>query len=100
MAQGADADRLMHVSLPLGNGSVLMGSDRLSSMGEGKTGDNFSISVNTASQEEATELFNNLSAGGTVTMPLDKTFWGAFFGMFTDKFGIAWMVNYDVNEQP
>jgi len=53
------------------------------------------ISINTQSEEEAKKIFNGLSAGGRVNMPLEKTFWGALFGMFTDKFGISWMVNYD-----
>jgi PhnB protein len=58
-------------------------------------GNNFSISINAESKEEADKLFNGLSAGGRVTMPMEDTFWGAYFGMFTDKFGINWMVNYD-----
>ena len=55
----------------------------------------FSILINTDSKEEADKLYNGLSAGGKQTMPMAKTFWGAYFGMFTDKFGINWMVNYD-----
>jgi Uncharacterized protein conserved in bacteria len=62
-------------------------------------GNNFYISINTESEEETARLFNGLSAGGQVTMPLHKAFWGAYFGMFTDKFGIQWMVNYDYNQQ-
>ena len=58
-------------------------------------GNNFSVSINADSKEEADNLFNGLSAGGTVIMPMEKTFWGAYFGMFTDKFGIHWMVNFD-----
>ncbi|KAA6334727.1 hypothetical protein EZS27_016986 [termite gut metagenome] len=53
--------------------------------------------VNTESEAEATRIFNALSAGGKVSMPLEKTFWGALFGMFTDKFDVNWMVNYDYN---
>ena len=60
-----------------------------------KEGNNITISLNAESEEEATKLFDGLSAGGRVTMPLEKTFWGAYFGMFTDKFGINWMVNFD-----
>jgi PhnB protein len=60
-----------------------------------KVGNNVSVSINADSKEEAERLFNGLSAGGTVTMPLNDTFWGAYFGMFTDKFGVNWMVNYD-----
>lgn len=58
-------------------------------------GNNIQLSVNAGSREEAEKLFNGLSAGGEVTMPLQDTFWGAYFGMWTDKFGISWMVNYD-----
>jgi PhnB protein len=61
-------------------------------------GNNISISIVTDSQDEANRLFNNLSIGGIVSMPLNKTFWDAYFGMFTDKFGINWMVNYDLSK--
>jgi PhnB protein len=62
-------------------------------------GNNFSISVGADSEQEADQLFNGLSAGGKITMPLARTFWGAYFGMFIDKFGIKWMVNYDYPQQ-
>jgi PhnB protein len=86
----------MHMSLPIGEGTTLMGSDSAGTWG-GHTivGNNISISINTDSKAEADRLFNGLSAGGTVTMPMNETFWGAYFGMFTDKFGINWMVNFD-----
>ena len=90
-----DKEKIMHVSLPIGN-TVLMASDMLESMGHNRVkGNDFSLSVDTASEDEANKIFNGLSAGGTVTMPLEKTFWGAYFGMFTDKFGVQWMVNHD-----
>ncbi|MGO4772167.1 VOC family protein [Flavobacterium sp. W22_SRS_FK3] len=92
-----DANRIMHVSLPIGN-TILMGSDSHPKYGDVGFGDNFSISINTESTEEADRLFNGLSAGGKVEMPMNKTFWGAYFGMFKDKFGINWMVNFDENE--
>jgi PhnB protein len=93
-------DLIMHVSLPIGNGTILMGSDASPEFGGGvTTGDNFSISINADSQAEADKLFNGLSAGGKIKMPMEKTFWGAYFGMFTDRFGINWMVNYDFNQQ-
>lgn len=95
----ADGNKIMHVSLPIGDGSVLMGSDSNSASGEVTFGQNISISINTKSKEEADKLFNGLSAGGTVTMPMSQTFWGAYFGMFADKFGIGWMVNFDDNEK-
>ena len=72
-----------------------MASDCPSSFGAAIQGDALSISIGADSEDEATRIFNGLSAGGTVKMPLQKTFWGAFFGMFTDRFGVNWMVNYD-----
>ncbi len=88
-------NRVMHVTLPISKETVLMGSDTMPGMHELVYGNNFSISINAASREEATAFFNKLSDGGKVTMELQETFWGAFFGMWTDKFGINWMVNYD-----
>lgn len=94
----AEADKIMHVSLPIGN-TVLMGSDSSEAFGHTTVmGNNFSVSINTDSKENADKLFAALSAGGQVTMPMEKTFWGAYFGMFTDKFQINWMVNFD--EEP
>lgn len=84
----------MHVALPVGNGCLLMATDALESMGQNvTTGTNFSISLDAAGLEEAERLFNGLSDGGQVTMPLMKMVWGAYFGLFNDKFGIQWMVN-------
>lgn len=95
-----DGEKIMHVSLPISKETVLMGSDSSESYGQAIVkGNNVSLSINTESEEEATRLFNGLSAGGVVKMPLNKTFWGAYFGMFTDKFGIHWMVNYDYSEK-
>ncbi|GAA6767416.1 VOC family protein [Flavobacterium sp. CGRL1] len=90
-------NRIMHVSLPIGN-TILMGSDSHPRYGDVGFGDNFSISINTESTEEADRIFNGLSAGGKVEMPMDNTFWGSYFGMFKDKFGINWMVSFDKNE--
>lgn len=91
-----DRDKIMHVTLPVSQETILMGSD--SGSGDAAQlvmGNNFSISINAESREEADRLFNGLSSGGKITMPLSDTFWGAYFGMFTDRFGINWMVNYD-----
>ena len=90
-------NKVMHVSLPIGN-TILMGSDSHPRYGDVSFGDNFSISINAESTEEADRIFNGLSAGGHVEMPMNKTFWGAYFGMFKDKFGVNWMVNFDENE--
>jgi PhnB protein len=95
-----EKDKIMHVSLPIGQGSFLMASDALESMKQKvNPGNNFYLTLNTESEEETNRIFNGLSAGGNVEMPLNKTFWGAYFGMFTDKFGIRWMVNYEFNEE-
>lgn len=90
-----EKEKLMHVSLPIGKNNVLMATDALESMGQKLTvGTNFHISVTAESKEEAAKVFNGLSNGGEVSMPLADTFWGDYFGMLTDKFGIQWMVNY------
>lgn len=90
-----DRNRIMHVSFPLQNGSMLLGSDSNSKSGDVVFGANVSISVNADSTAEADKIFNGLSDGGTIIMALEQTFWGAYFGMFVDKFGIHWMVYYD-----
>lgn len=94
----SEANRVMHVALPIGTGNVLMASDRPSSFGQATVGDNFHISINADSKEEAERLFNGLAAGGQVTMPLADAFWGAYFGMCKDKFGVQWMVNHEYNQ--
>ena len=92
----ADKEKIMHVSLPIGKGNILMATDAIESMGHKLTvGNNFSLSISADSEKEADKLFNGLSAGGNVEVPMSKMFWGAYFGMFTDKFGIKWMINYD-----
>lgn len=92
----ADAHKIMHVSLPISRETVLMGSDTGGEWASHfRQGNNISVSVSAGDKEEADRLFNGLCAGGQVTMPMDNTFWGAYFGMCTDKFGIHWMVNYD-----
>ena len=95
----ADGEKIMHVSLPISKETILMGSDSSEAFGNATiAGNNFAISINADSQEEADKLFAGLSEGGQVTMAMNKTFWGSYFGMFKDKFGIQWMVNFD--EQP
>jgi PhnB protein len=94
-----DENLVMHVSLPISNETVLMGSDVGGEWAaDYQLGNNFSLSVKTDTRMEADRLFNSLSTGGKVTMPMNKTFWGDYFGMFTDQFGINWMVSY--NEEP
>ncbi len=97
-SQESESDKIMHVALPISKESILMGSDVPGSIPAVVFGNNFSISVQPSSEEETTKIFNALAAGGTVTMPLEKAFWGAYFGMCIDKFGINWMVNYELNQ--
>ena len=94
-ASASDANKIMHISLPLGKGNILMATDAVESMGHSVIpGNNFHLTIEAESEAEANKLFSSLSAGGKVTMPMDKTFWGAYFGMVTDKFGVQWMINY------
>lgn len=96
----SDKERIMHVALPIGNGNVLMGTDSLESLGQKLTlGNNFYICLSPESKEEAERLFNGLSAGGKIEMPLQDMFWGAYYGSFADKFGVQWMLNYEKNRQ-
>ena len=94
-------NRIMHISLPLTKDNMLMGSD---SGGEWandiKVGNNISVSINTDSKEEADRIFNALAEGGQVTMPMGNTFWGDYFGMCVDKFGINWMMSFNENFKP
>jgi PhnB protein len=90
-------DRLMHARLTKG-ATVLMASDNMPGM-PFQQGDNFSVSLNCDSVQEIEKLFSGLSDNGKVTMPLGETFWAARFGMFTDQFGINWMLNLDKPQQ-
>ncbi|WP_422355273.1 VOC family protein [Roseivirga pacifica] len=87
-------DQIMHVSLPISQETVLMGSDTGGEWADSHVqGNNFSISISTDSKAKADNFFNELSAGGEVKMPMEQTFWGDYFGMLTDKFGINWMIS-------
>jgi PhnB protein len=91
----ADQNKIMHIALPIG-GNVLMGTDALESLGQKLTmGNNFSISIHTDTKADADKFFDGISSGGKVTVPMADTFWGSYFGMCIDKFGIQWMISYD-----
>ena len=95
MPEGAE-DLVMHVSLPVGS-SVLMGSDTSPEFASPLVvGNNFSISIHGQNREYCDEVFAKLSAGGKVGMPMQEMFWGSYFGMCTDSFGINWMINYEL----
>lgn len=88
-----DMNRVMYADLPVSKGIILMGSDAPSDMPV-KAGDNISLTISAESREETEHLFKKLSEGGKVTMPLGKTFFAELYAMFTDKFGINWMIMY------
>lgn len=95
-----DQNRMMHISLPIGEGTILMGSDTMPSMGQTlKKGNTNYISIHPESREEADRLFNGLSEGGQIEMPMEDQFWGDYFGSFNDKYGIYWMVNYNAENK-
>lgn len=92
-----EENKIMHIALPIGK-SVLMGNDVPEMMGRTNENENRSkIVVNTESKAEADTIFNGLSAGGQIEMPISDSPWGTYFGMFRDKYGIEWMVEFDAN---
>jgi PhnB protein len=90
-----EANKIMHIALPIGE-NFLMGNDVPESMGRVDENENRSkISISVKSLEEADKLFHGLSAGGNVEYPIGDSPWGTYLGMFRDKYGIEWMVDYD-----
>ena len=90
-----DAEKIMHIALPIGP-NTLMGNDVPESMGRTNENENRSkISINCESKEEADRIFNALSEGGNVEMPIGDSPWGSYFAMFRDKYGIEWMIDFD-----
>jgi len=91
----SEANKIMHIALPIGK-NILMANDVPSFLGRVNENENRSkISISTESKEEADKLYNGLSAGGDIEMPIADSPWGAYFAMFRDKYGIEWMVSYD-----
>lgn len=96
-----EGEKLMHISLPIGKNTILMGTDALESFGQKVImGNNNYLCINTATREEADRLFNELSAGGNIEMPMADMFWGDYFGSFFDKFGLGWMISYNKDHVP
>lgn len=94
-----EANKIMHIALPIGN-NILMGNDVPESMGPTNENENRSkIAISAESKEEADKLFTGLSAGGNIEMPMTDSPWGSWFGMFRDKYGIEWMIDFDTNYQ-
>ncbi len=91
------ANRIMHVALPISKETVLIGNDAMDEFSPGPAtvyGNNFTVSIDAATKNEADRLFNSLSSGGNAVMPMSNTFWGAYFGVLIDPFGISWMINF------
>ncbi len=90
-------NKILHISLPISKETVLMGSDTTDGEWESRyfKGNNISLQICTETKDEADRLFSSLLEGGQVVMPLVYAFWGDYFGMLTDKFGINWMINYN-----
>jgi PhnB protein len=92
-----EANKIMHIALPIGK-SILMANDVPEILGRTNENENRSkIVISAESKEEADKLFNGLSAGGQIEMPISDRPWGSYFGMFRDKYGIEWMVDFDSN---
>ncbi len=96
-----DGEKIMHIGLPIGN-NVLMATDTLESKGDKLVvGNNVALTLSVDSKDEADRIFRELSAEGTVEMAMENTFWGAYFGMLRDKYGVKWMISFDTpKEQP
>jgi PhnB protein len=91
-----EENKIMHIALPIGKSNMLLANDVPDFLGKVNENENRSkISISTESKEEADKLFNGLSAGGQVEMPISDSPWGSYFGMFRDKYGIEWMVEFD-----
>lgn len=88
-------NKIMHVSLPIGKGTILMGSDNAELFNQAVSLSNFSLAINTDKKEEADRLFQRLSEGGDITLPMNETFWGSYYGIVRDKFGINWKISFE-----
>jgi PhnB protein len=95
MIQPEEAEKIMHIALPIGTHSLLMGSDTPAVLGKHNEQENRSkICITAHSKEEADQLFNALAVGGTVEMPMTDSGWNSYFGMLRDKFGFEWMIDF------
>ncbi|WP_348798884.1 VOC family protein [Flavobacterium adhaerens] len=90
-------NKIMHVSLPISKQMTLMGSDNVAVFKDGLVNNKFSLSINTDKKEEADELFKKLSSGGKIKMAMNETFWGSYYGIVEDKFGIHWKISFELN---
>jgi len=90
-----EENKIMHIALPIGKSNMLMANDVPEILGKVNENENRSkISISAETKEEAAKLFSGLSAGGQIEMPIEDSPWGSYFGMFRDKYGIEWMVEF------
>ena len=93
-----DGNKIMHISLPISKETTLMGSDTGGEWAQNTiVGNNITISITADNKEQADKFYKGLSEGGNASMPMNQTFWGDYFGMCTDKFGINWMISFNEN---
>ncbi|MEQ7800277.1 VOC family protein [Pedobacter sp. ASV1-7] len=93
-----EKDKICHISLQLPNGTLLMATDVLESLGQKLiTGNNFYLSISAENRAEADRLFTKLSENGKVEMPMADMFWGDYFGITADKFGTQWMISFNTH---
>ncbi|MEX0662643.1 MAG: VOC family protein [Balneolaceae bacterium] len=95
-----EQNKVMHIGLPFGNSNMIMATDALESMNQKvNQGNNVYLCISADSRQQADKFFNGLSVSGEIEMEMQDMFWGDYFGMLTDKFGIKWMVSFDKNQE-
>ncbi len=87
-----DEEKILHIALPVGDSILLMGADATSDKPV-QVGDDITLAISVQEEEEVRRLFDALSAGGEITLPLQKTFWADLYGEFTDNYGIHWIIS-------
>ena len=93
--EASESDRILHIALPLGSDSVLMGSDVPEAFPKAMPGTNYYISLSVETRLIADKIFHSLCSGGRIAMHLGDMFWGAYFGMVIDRYNVQWMISYD-----
>ena len=93
----SEGNKIMNIALPIGKSNILMGSDVVEQFMDQElvTGNRYTIAISAESKDEAENIYNGLSADGFIEIPLAESHWGSYFGMFADKYGIQWMIDFD-----
>jgi PhnB protein len=89
-------EKIMHVTLPISAETTLMGSDNTELNAEPGSNNGFALYINTDSKAEAERIFNELSIGGQIKVSMTETFWGSYYGILKDKFGVNWKITFDL----